>query len=704
MKFNHVLNNFTSGEWSPKMIARTDTEQYKKSALEILNGFVRPQGGVFRRPGFELKDSLSIDLSEDHIIIPYYVIGKRVAIIATATEWKAIDVDTWTTISLGKGPDVDLPSVPEDIRHIQIGDTLFIASKNNRPLHVRYTTGIGSGIVVQNYDSYFNPFNMQPDEQWRGLPYGQINADGIGGTLTVTGTLTKGGTVSLASSTGFFRAEHAEGTLGQKNLVIKITSAGNTAAIKVTTVTDPFNAAGVMMSAKTGTSPLVVGSATGTAYELSDWNGFDGWPTTVTAIQNRLVFARGYKLYFTRSGNYYDMMEIPFQQSTQYAQYASDGSRPFTAAPFSTDLVNILELTSAKTLIILSENSEIVGYGGNNGISALPGGFIVESSTSFGTKRVPPVRVNSFVTFAQAIGSAVRDLTFNWEQSQYKSMDLSFPAEHLFRSSDIKTMTTSEMDGSHLWVINEDGTLNQCVLDRDYSINAWSKMRIDGYKFVSIVTIKSRGIYTKDFFIATVEDEDGNRSIVKLADFYEQTNEVKTSGPFPEYMDLFSRIGHGSPTKTISGLSFYEDKEVQVLADGFYLGKFVVSGGEVTVPLEHTNALVGLPAKFRLESMPVEAGAQLGDSTGKKKRIDTAFIRFWNTLGGTYGCPQTGEFYPIQFRDDTEPMNLPPKLKDLEISVSIPSGYSKIATIAIESDDPFPCNVLGIGIEGITHE
>ena len=53
MRFNTPLNNFSSGEWGPKMIARSDAEQYAKACRLMQNSVTQVSGGSFRRPGTE---------------------------------------------------------------------------------------------------------------------------------------------------------------------------------------------------------------------------------------------------------------------------------------------------------------------------------------------------------------------------------------------------------------------------------------------------------------------------------------------------------------------------------------------------------------------------------------------------------------------------------------------------------------------------
>src|SRR5687768_2750407 len=50
-KFRLPLNNFLLGEVSSKFYGRYDLKDISQACRSLLNSFVRPQGGAFRRPG-----------------------------------------------------------------------------------------------------------------------------------------------------------------------------------------------------------------------------------------------------------------------------------------------------------------------------------------------------------------------------------------------------------------------------------------------------------------------------------------------------------------------------------------------------------------------------------------------------------------------------------------------------------------------------
>lgn len=80
-KFNLISNNFKTGEFSPKMKARTDLDEYKTSCEEIFNMFPMKQGGVVKRSGTKYVQSLN-DSADVVKTIPF-IFSKEEAYIIT---------------------------------------------------------------------------------------------------------------------------------------------------------------------------------------------------------------------------------------------------------------------------------------------------------------------------------------------------------------------------------------------------------------------------------------------------------------------------------------------------------------------------------------------------------------------------------------------------------------------------------------------
>jgi hypothetical protein len=127
-------NNFTAGELSPGVSARTDLSKYGSGCAELVNGIVLPHGGVTKRPGTLLVDSLpgkglllpftySVDQTyalvffgkpeEEHAFMRIYADGAVLLVPGTANTYE-----------------IETPYAPEDLgklKFVQSADTMFFA-------------------------------------------------------------------------------------------------------------------------------------------------------------------------------------------------------------------------------------------------------------------------------------------------------------------------------------------------------------------------------------------------------------------------------------------------------------------------------------------------------------------------------------------------------------------------------------------------
>lgn len=71
---NPIQTNFTSGELSPRMLARVDLEQYRNGAAEITNFQVLPTGGLTKRPGSYFVASAKVATGRVRLV-PFVVSG-----------------------------------------------------------------------------------------------------------------------------------------------------------------------------------------------------------------------------------------------------------------------------------------------------------------------------------------------------------------------------------------------------------------------------------------------------------------------------------------------------------------------------------------------------------------------------------------------------------------------------------------------------
>ena len=104
-----------------------------------------------------------------------------------------------------------------------------------------------------------------------------------------------------------------------------------------------------------------------------------------------------------------------------------------------------------------------------------------------------------------------------------------------------------------------------------------------------------------------------------------------------------------------------------------------------------------------LKTMPIAAGAQLGSSAGRVKRIAEGVIGFYNSLGAWFG-PSEDNLEELTFRTPEMPMNEAPQYFTGEKFVTFPAAYERDYQVVIKQDKPYPLYVTGVAMKGITYD
>jgi hypothetical protein len=477
------------------MRGRSDAQEYTNACEKLVNFIPQIQGGAFRRPSTnrivldtDSNADLQSAIDDDFVytkLIPRVLSTDVRQVLATfdatpSTGWFVVDSTNpaaggVVVGSVSSAADYTSPSSAA-IKHAQIGDIVFLAQGSSgigKPPRVWVKSAYTGGSMTL-YDEH------DPTKNYKAVPYLPFQTEGSSVNLQASAAT---GNITMTSSAAFFNAGHV-------GAYFKLTAAGSTGVVKV--IYNAGNTNTLVYCTVLSTVPtVVIGTAAGTAWEESAWSDYRGWPRTVVAYQGRVIFGGSSSypdtVWGSRIGNVFDMMEVPFVQSADFTGYAEDNSRPFTLTPNSAEASNIRALSSAKTLMIHTDRSEIVAYGTQMALG--PNDATFESSTSFGASTPMPTRTNNFSVFVEKGGRKLRDITFNNDEGQYKSSDLSFLADHL--TLDGVDITESPIDPiveivgvnfgtSLIFAKTQHGRLLAVTLDRDYKINAWSQIKLGG--------------------------------------------------------------------------------------------------------------------------------------------------------------------------------------------------------------------------------
>lgn len=711
MKFNQVVSNFTSGKWSEQMLTNTDTEEYKKACKTLTNMIIQKNGGAFKKPGtsyidvggsaqtilnnatsFEVFPIIGTDGSGDPA--QYFLITSR---NNPATDWlyydQASGVCQAVTASWTQAEDLRGAS------YAQVGNLVYITSTTGlyRPWVVEVDLGV---CYVSDWisASFHNP-----------LPFYPPNSLGRGTPATITSSAATGAT-TLTASAAFFTSALYDGGF------IKLTAAGVTGIIKITAGSGGSPTTTCTGTVIIGTAPLVAcGTASGTSWEITAWNGMYGWPTKVCGHEQRLYFSGkpsidGNVVYGSRAGVVDDFMEIPLAQDPLFTTYASDNARPFSFAPTS-GTGSIQLLASSKVLIVGFIDKELI-VKSNAGLGPLD--IAIESSSSYGMAAINPVGVGNNILYSQSNFKAVRKLEFSNQNENYNSIDMT-TVEDISEGGKYKIykMVSTFIGDTQVVVVLlksallglSDTKVSVLSIDENNKLAAWSNFEIRSGDIIEglVSTSNLPGVPGKLFFITrrSVNSTD-KLYIEEFKDIYLKSTYGVVAADTFYYLDC-CRVVLSPGSATISA-PHLTGELVHVFGDYNYIGSYTISGaGNLVLDAVYSHIVFGIAYTAKIIPASFQVNTNVGISTGQAKKATTLYIKFLNTIEAYYGCPTKSEYYQIMFRDSSVVASTSIPLFNGFKRVHAPQGFERELLVELKSEGPFPFNVLSLAVDGVTY-
>jgi hypothetical protein len=160
---------------------------------------------------------------------------------------------------------------------------------------------------------------------------------------------------------------------------------------------------------------------------------------------------------------------------------------------------------------------------------------------------------------------------------------------------------------------------------------------------------------------------------------------------------------------SFAGLDHLDSENVVALGDGAVLDEQVVASGTIAVSGGASLAVAGLPYTPLLIGMPFEPQrAAAASSQGKMKRIDTLWLRLYESLGCSFGMrmtdDMTGAIYDktemMQMRSAANAMdNAPPLFTGIR-ELAPQGSHDREGQIIITQQDPLPLTVVALFARG----
>jgi hypothetical protein len=168
----------------------------------------------------------------------------------------------------------------------------------------------------------------------------------------------------------------------------------------------------------------------------------------------------------------------------------------------------IRHLVALSDLIALTAGGEFRIFA--DGAPAItPTSVSVKPQGYSGASNVQPVVTAGTVMYVQAQGSRIRELSYSWEASSYRTADASIMAPHRFNYHTITDLAFSRTPDPILWAVRDDGLLLGMTYVPDQQVYGWHAHDTDG-TFES-VTVVPEG--NEDVLYVIIKREIGTRSV-----------------------------------------------------------------------------------------------------------------------------------------------------------------------------------------------
>lgn len=708
--------NFTAGEVSPKCYGRVDLARYQNGAKAMPNCIVNIHGGAERRPGSIFVQGTKNNLKRSRLI-PY--------IFSTTQAYMLEFGDLYMRVYLQSGGQVLLGGLPyevaspyteamlDELDYVQGADTMFL-------FHRSVPTHTLKRAAADSWGLFPAPFTVQPFDEIGVFPQQVLTLSTLAvgaaacttpgfcfqqadvgrrithlnGSAVITG-YTSPTSVGLQITAAFSQlvvpvnewrmldspqTALTPASTGPVGIATSVTAAENAfeasdvgsfiringGLIKLTNFNTVTSMAGVVISEL---SSVIASPASAWTLESSVWNSVDGYPSTGTLYEQRLIAAGSpaypQTVWGSRSALFYDLT------------LGIDDDDAFSFTLPSTNQINpIRRMASTSTLLPLTYGGEYTMEGGN-GYALTPTNVKAKAPSVYGCNQVKPVRVGNEVLFVQRSGRKIRSMAYRIETDTYSAPDLTVLAEHITQSG-IRDMAYQQEPRSIIWCVRNDGKMATLTLDRDEGVTAWTPQETDGI-YESVATIPGTDGGDEVWCIVQRLINGAVKRYVERFDVTRYTD-CGITGVNLGGADVWANLGH------------LEGEVVAVKADGVYMGTFTVSGGQITLPRTAIEVEIGVPFANSVTLLRPEVQAGDGTAQGNASRTHEVSLLLMESIGLKINGNE------VAFREfGTDLLDEPPEAF---------SGFKRGGLtgwvrgdeqdITITQDEPYPFHLLAV--------
>lgn len=427
-------------------------------------------------------------------------------------------------------------------------------------------------------------------------------------TITLTGTISKGGTSTWTASASLFETAHVGSVWAIAN-----TSNANIGYARMTA-----RSSATVATFENQTALFATSTATTNWYAAS-WSGVNGYPKAVAFHQGRLFWGgvdnNPLGMYGSVSADNFENYDKDDASDEDAVRFSLNGQRNDIQWIVSDG--DFITAGTAGGLAFVS--------GGTDGVIT-PSSITARVGTSFGSSNVQGVKFNNTLKYIQGTGRVMYEAQYDDVALNYVARDISVFNNNILEDG-VSYMSVRETPFTSIYAVAGDGECKVVTQENVQTVLGWSRYVTgeDVSDAIESVAIVAGQKYDEVWFIVK-RTIDGNT--VRYVEYVEPDIDVNY------FVDSGMQYT-GAATDTITGLDYLEGRIVHVydITNKLYEGEYTVSSGSITLNAGRTvtNAYIGIPYNADLEIMRPEAGGNNGFALGKLQRTHRFNLLLYNT-------------------------------------------------------------------------
>ena len=346
-------------------------------------------------------------------------------------------------------------------------------------------------------------------------------------------------------------------------------------------------------------------------------------------------------------------------------------------------------------LVVGTLGSEWTGGARSSLDPMTPTNVLFQQQQTYGSNNIPGLAVGNAVLHVGKYGKKVREFAYRYEQDSYVSNDLTLLAEHI-TGPGLTCLAWAQDPDSTLWGIRSDGVACTGTYYPSEKVMSWQR-QITAGEFLSATSIP--GEAQDDVYVA-VRRHIGGATVICL----ERMAPYDAASPAAaHHVDCGLSYSGSTPLASLGGAVHLAGETVSVQADGAVHPPVVVtSGGTINLNYAANEVHAGLPFRMKIKTHAIESTTQDGTAQGKLKRIYSAILRLYKSMGIKLGFDDDeSTWQTVSFRTSDDPMDSAVPLFTGDKRIPERSAYDRKGSILIVSDSPQPVTVQAVilGVE-----